>query len=251
MNQVNSNIDSTVAEIVTDDFRTVEVFKRYGIDFCCGGKKSIARVCSEKNLDVKVVEEELSAIKNRPAETEHNFAEWKLAFLADYIVNVHHQYVNNNLALIGGFADKVARVHGHHDTETVEINSLWKEIEAELTDHMKKEELLLFPYIKNLEQKADGLIEDMPKSHFGTVKNPVRMMEHEHENVGNSMHRIQFLSNNFTPPDYACNTYKVLYAKLKEFSDDLHLHIHLENNILFPKSVKLEENLFNIKVEAL
>ena len=251
MNQINSATDSTVAEIVTNDFRTVEVFKKYGIDFCCGGKKSIARVCSEKNLDVKTVEEELLSIKNRPVASENNFSDWKLTFLADYIVNVHHRYVNNNLALIGGFAEKVAKVHGSHNTETLEIDSLWKEVEAELTVHMKKEELVLFPFIKNLEQHAEGLLQDTPKSHFATVKNPVRMMEHEHDNVGNLMHRIQLISNNFTPPEYACNTYKVLYAKLQEFSDDLHLHIHLENNILFPKAVKLEEEMFDLKVEEL
>jgi regulator of cell morphogenesis and NO signaling len=247
MELVSTTDNATIAQIVSSDFRTVEVFKKHGIDFCCGGKKSLAKVCSEKNLDIKQIEEELNSVVIKPATAEHNFTEWKLSFLADYIVNVHHKYVSNNLDLIGGFAEKVARVHGHHNTETIEINNIWNAVTAELTMHMKKEELVLFPYIKNLERKADGIIGEMPPSHFATVKNPVNMMENEHNDVGNLMHRIQNLSNNFTPPEYACNTYKVLYAKLHEFSDDLHMHIHLENNILFPKAIKLEEEILNAK----
>ena len=233
--------NTTVAELVANDYRTAEIFKKHGIDFCCGGKKSIAKVCSEKNISSEILENEILALQNEPKDAEHNFNEWTLGFLADYILNVHHTYVNNNLNLITEFAEKVARVHGEHSPETKDIAKLWEDVVLELTMHMKKEELLLFPYVKNLERYSKGELEKFPSSNFGSVKNPIRMMEHEHDLAGNLMKHIQALSNNFTPPDYACNTYRVLYAKLKEFQNDLFQHIHLENNILFPKAILLED----------
>jgi regulator of cell morphogenesis and NO signaling len=235
--------NATVAEIVAEDYRTAEIFKKHGIDFCCGGKKTIAKVCSEKGIDSELLERDLQTVQEKPVDRQQDFKNWSLGFLADYIVNVHHTYVNNNLSLISEFADKVARVHGHHNTETVEINELWQQVVAELTPHMKKEELVLFPYIKNIERFMNGETDKVPQPHFGTVKNPVKMMEHEHDVAGELMHRIAALSGNYSPPEYACNTYRVLYAKLKEFEDDLHSHIHLENNILFPKAIELEERL--------
>ncbi len=235
--------NATVAELVANDYRTAEIFKKHGIDFCCGGKKSIAKVCIEKNLNAEILENEILALQNQPKDATHNFNDWSLVFLADYILNVHHSYVNNNLSLITEFAEKVARVHGNHSPETKDIAKLWKEVVEELTIHMKKEELVLFPYIKNMERYSIAELKKFHSSHFGTVKNPIRMMEQEHDSAGSLMKSIQALSNNFTPPDYACNTYRVLYAKLKEFQNDLFQHIHLENNILFPKAILLEESL--------
>lgn len=233
--------NSTIAEIVASDYRTAEIFKKHGIDFCCGGKKTIEKVCAEKNIDAAKLEEEIFALQLHPKDSEHNFNEWSLAFLTDYIVNVHHTYVNNNLNLITEFTQKVARVHGDHNPETKDIAKLWEDVVMELTMHMKKEELILFPYIKNIEKYSKGDLKKFPSSHFDTVKNPIRMMENEHDLAGSLMKNIEVLSNNFTPPAHACNTYRVLYAKLKEFQDDLHQHIHLENNILFPKAILLEE----------
>lgn len=237
--------NSTIAEIVANNYRTAEVFKKYGIDFCCGGKKTIAVVCTEKGIDARILERELHSLQTITAGPQHDFKNWSPAFLADYIVNVHHTYVNNNLPLITEFTDKVAKVHGHHNPETIEINELWKQVVADLTTHIKKEELVLFPYIRNLEKFIKGEIENLPAPPFGTVKNPVQMMEHEHETAGELLHRIQQLSAGYNPPDHACNTYRVLYAKLKEFENDLHTHIHLENNILFPKIVVMEEEIVN------
>ena len=231
----------TVAEIVAGDYRTAEIFKKHGIDFCCGGKKSIEKVCAEKNIVASKLEEEILALQTQTKDSEHNFNEWSLEFLTDYIVNVHHTYVNNNLNLITEFAQKVARVHGDHNPETKDIAKLWDDVLMELTMHMKKEELVLFPYIKNIERYSRGELKEFPASQFGTVKNPVRMMENEHDLAGSLMKNIEALSNNFNPPVHACNTYRVLYAKLKEFQEDLHQHIHLENNILFPKAILLEE----------
>jgi regulator of cell morphogenesis and NO signaling len=233
--------NTTIAELVANDYRTAEIFKKHKIDFCCGGKKSMAKACAEKNIDPQQLEEEILSLQNKTNQPAHNFNEWGLGFLADYIQQVHHTYVNNNLNLISEFADKVARVHGEHAPETKEIAGLWREVVAELTMHMKKEELLLFPYIKNLERFSKGEISHLPSSHFRTIKNPISMMEQEHDLAGSLMKSIAVLSNDFTPPAHACNTYIVLYAKLKEFQDDLFQHIHLENNILFPKAILLED----------
>lgn len=233
----------TVAELVSDNYRTAEVFKKHGIDFCCGGKKTIGQVCLEKHIDETSLEHELIAVQTQPVDLQHDFKNWSPAFLVDYILQVHHRYVSNNLSLITELAEKVARVHGQHNPETKEIFALWQEVAEDLSVHMKKEELVLFPYIKNLEKFERHELKQFPRSHFDSVKSPVRMMEQEHDEAGGLLHRIQTLSNDFTPPEYACNTYKVLYAKLQEFQNDLHQHVHLENNILFPAVIKLEQNL--------
>lgn len=233
--------NTTIAELVAKDYRTAEIFKKHGIDFCCGGKKSIEKVCTEKNIDAAQLEAEIQALQSQPKEEEQNFNEWTLSFLVDYIANVHHTYVNKNLIPITEYAQKVARVHGAHNPETKDIAKLWDDVAMELSMHMKKEEQVLFPYIKNLESYSKGELKTIPTSHFGTVKNPIRMMENEHDLAGNLMKHIEALSNNFIPPPHACNTYRVLYAKLLEFQNDLHKHIHLENNILFPKAILLED----------
>ena len=140
------------------------------------------------------------------------------------------------------YSDKVAKVHGHHYVEVVKINELFHEIANELNQHMKKEEMILFPYIKQIaEAKKNGT--PLSSAPFGTVKNPIKMMEHEHDSAGDIIKEIAKLSNNFTPPESACNTFRALYSKLEEFQNDLFQHIHLENNILYPKAIKLELEL--------
>ena len=228
---------TTVGETVAQNYRAADVFKRHGIDFCCGGKRPIAEVCRQKNIDSQLIEKELSDILSVPKEDTNNYQEWSLTELSNYIIGKHHKYVEENTPLIHQYISKVARVHGHHNTETVEIAELFDEVASELLMHMKKEEQILFPYIQQLEQNIEK--EGMPP--FGTVKNPIRMMEHEHDLAGNIMGRIRELSNNFTPPEHACNTYRVSYAKFEEFEADLHLHVHLENNILFPRAIILED----------
>lgn len=237
----------TVAEIVADNFRTAEVFKKYNVDFCCGGKKAVAVVCNEKGIDFAKLSAALEECNVESKSSNLDYNEWTLTFLTNYIVQVHHAYVNRNMPLITEFAEKVASVHGAHNPETVKIYELWKQVCEELTSHMRKEELMLFPFIQQLEFSQADAREDNSESNswmappFGSVKNPVRMMEHEHDVTGNLMKEIAALSGNYVAPEYACNTYKVLYAKLQEFENDLHVHIHLENNILFPKAIALEE----------
>ncbi|MBD81514.1 MAG: iron-sulfur cluster repair di-iron protein [Crocinitomicaceae bacterium] len=231
--------ENTIAEIVADNYKTADVFKQHGIDFCCGGKKTVETVCEQKGIDFTTLSEELSAVFNEKKPTE-DFNSWELDFLIDYIANTHHKYIESNVPLIQEYADKVARVHGHHYIEVVEIAHLFREISAELIPHMKKEELILFPNIKRMVVSIRNNEPVLPAP-FGSIQNPINMMEAEHDGAGDIIKKIAELSNNFQPPAEACNTYRVLYAKLQEFQDDLFQHIHLENNILFPKAIELEK----------
>ena len=231
--------NKTVAELVTENYKAADVFKKNGIDFCCGGKVSVKSICETKNIGYAKLKSELEAI-DQVADQAHDFKSWQLDKLVDHIINKHHAYVTENIPIIGQYADKVAKVHGEANPEVVQINYLFKLIAEDLNRHMSKEENILFPYIKNL-----ALVEmkklEFEKPPFGTVQNPINMMELEHDTVGNYGFKIAELSNNYTPPAHACNTYRVLFAKLKEFEEDLHQHIHLENNILFPRAIELEK----------
>ncbi|MCB0482489.1 MAG: iron-sulfur cluster repair di-iron protein [Flavobacteriales bacterium] len=231
----------TVADFVRDNYKTSDVFKKHGIDFCCGGKKSLAKVCDQHGLELSQLESELEeVVKNEPQ--EHDFASWKPGFLIDYIENVHHEYVNRSLPLLIEYANKVARVHGDANPENVLIAELVARINGELTAHMKKEELLLFPNAKRLE-KAIEKASEFAAPPFSKFQTSIDAMEFEHDAAGDICKEIRKLSNNYTPPAHACNTYRVLYSKLEEFEDDLHQHVHLENNILFPKILEMEAQI--------
>lgn len=236
------NQSETIGEIVTKDIRKAKVFRKYGIDFCCGGKRSLEETCSKKNIDIGKLKKELDAVERDHSAMPGNPDEWDLDFLAGYIVNIHHKYVRNTVPVLLAWSQKVASVHGDTHPEAIPIAQLFAAVAEELMSHMKKEEHVLFPYITSLANAVRDNKTPKPAG-FGTVKNPIRMMEHEHESVGSLFMEIEKLSGGFTPPADACNTYKALYATLKEFEDDLFLHIHLENNILFPKAAALEEEL--------
>ncbi len=229
--------EKTVADYVTENIKTAHVFKKHGIDFCCGGGVSIEKVCKKMNVDQKVLEKELIEV-DVVSDIIEDYDKWDLVFLMIYIENVHHSYVRESLPIISQYANKVAKVHGHHYTEVVKINDLFHEVADELLLHLQKEEQVLFPYIKKL---VDSKGKETIVSNFGTVQNPIMMLENEHENAGNIFKKIAKLTNNYNPPKEACNTFKALYNKLEEFEQDLHKHIHLENNILHPKAIKLEK----------
>lgn len=233
--------ERTVADVVTENIKAAHVFKKYGIDFCCGGGVSIKRACEKANVDPEVLTEELLDLQNVQGRAT-NYNAWQLDFLADHIVNVHHSYVEESSPLLLQYAKRVNHVHGHHYTELAEIEQLVIEVVQEMAAHQRKEELILFPFIKRL-VKAARENGEKPQSNFGSVENPIKMMEEDHDEAGEIMRKISVLSNGFTPPQGACNTYRAFYAKLEEFEEDLHHHIHLENNILFPKALKLEQSL--------
>lgn len=239
----SDEFDETLGQIAAKDLRKAEVFKKYGLDFCCGGKKTVKEACAEKGLDVSKVEQELqqvdkSGTSNRPMP----YDEWGIDFLADYIVNTHHSYVKRTLPEIVGYAIKVASVHGDNHPELSVISDLVAEVRDELNAHMMKEERILFPYVKELASANSGKPISQAAT-FGTVRKPINMMEMEHELVGKNMDEIRVLSNNYAVPEDGCASYKLLYKMLEEFENDLHLHIHLENNILFPKAIETEKNI--------
>lgn len=233
--------DKTVADCVTENIKASHVFKKYGIDFCCGGGISVEKACEKKGVDYSQLVEDLNKI-NSVEESGINFNQLPLDELIDYIIEKHHKYVEANIGLLIQYSAKVAKVHGVNSPELIEVNKLFQKVAGELAAHLKKEEMILFPFIKKM-VKADS---EGNKIHFhqtSTVANPITMMEEEHEEAGNIFKEISRLTNNYTPPAHACNTYKALFDKLDEFEQDLHEHIHLENNILHPKALKLEKKV--------
>lgn len=230
--------DETLGEIAAKDLRKAEVFKKYGIDFCCGGKKTVKEACAEKGIDVTVVEQELQQADKLISSHPIPYNEWNLDFLADYIINTHHTYVRKNLPDLVAYAKKVAEVHGSQHPELHKIKTLVDEVNAELTSHMVTEEEVLFPAVKQLvllhknEQKVDT--SDLEKN--------IKLLENEHEIVGKSMAEMRDLSNNYALPSDSCASYALLFKMLDEFENDLHLHIHLENNILFKKAILIGKN---------
>lgn len=231
-----------IGELVAKDYRTASVFKKYNIDFCCQGNRTIQEACDKRNIDSKNVLDDLDLTIQSKSETSIDFQSWPLDLLADYIEKKHHRYVQDKTLEIQPYLDKICKVHGEHNPELFEIKKEFNASAGELAAHMKKEELVLFPFIKKM-VKAKQENKDVDSAHFGTVRNPIQMMMDEHTIEGNRFRRIEELSNNYTPPHYACNTYRVSFALLQEFEQDLHLHIHLENNILFPKAIEIEKEL--------
>lgn len=234
--------DQIVGELVAKDYRTASIFKSFGIDFCCKGNRTINEVCENKNIEKTLLLQDLGKATSTTNDVSADYNSWSIDLLADYIEKKHHRYVEAKTTEIKPYLDKICKVHGAQHPELFEIKEHFNAAAGELTMHMKKEELILFPYIRKMvEAKLDG--KKLAEAHFGTVKNPIQMMLQEHEMEGDRFATITTLSNNYTPPADACNTYKVTFALLKEFENDLHLHIHLENNILFPKAISLEKEL--------
>lgn len=242
--KVTGDNDETLGQIAAKDLRKAQIFKKYGLDFCCGGKKTVKQACAEKGLDVTKIEQELQQADTIPSSRPLPYNDWSLDFLTDYIVNTHHSYVIKNLPDLKFYAAKVRKVHGDHHPELERINELVDATSAELSSHLVKEEKVLFPYIKEL-VAAKNNTQPLHAAHFGTVQNPINMMEVEHEAVGEYLAEIRTLSNNYTLPEDACASYSLLYRLLEEFEEDLHLHIHLENNILFPQALEIEKKLNN------
>ncbi|WP_207532520.1 iron-sulfur cluster repair di-iron protein [Desertivirga arenae] len=234
----------TVGELVAKDFRKAQVFKKLGIDFCCGGKKTLSEVCDKKGIDIHKVEAELAAIDKQGQASGQNFQSWELDFLSDYVINTHHNYVRESIPFLTEISQKVARVHGDRHPELIKVAEVFAGIAHDLSMHLMKEENILFPYIKEMVlAKKTG--QPLPESHFGQVANPINVMEMEHEGAGEDLSEIRQLTNDYELPADACTSYRILFQKLEEFENDLFQHVHLENNILFPKSLELEKSLKN------
>ena len=240
MTDVNT---ATLKEIVTDDFRAAAIFERYSLDFCCRGGRTVEDACIEKALDKAPVLSELQLLLRRDISGSDSYSGRSLSDLTGHIVASHHAYVRKMVPVLLAHTEKVATVHGAHHQEVIRIARLFAMVAAELQAHMAKEEQVLFPFIDML-AGASERNEQCTRPPFGTLVNPIRMMEAEHRAAGDSLYEIRSLSANYTPPADACTTYRVTYQELQEFEMDLHQHVHLENNILFPMAIALEAKHF-------
>tara|TARA_Y100000815_G_scaffold161790_1_gene146724 strand:+ start:3284 stop:4012 length:729 start_codon:yes stop_codon:yes gene_type:complete len=234
--------EKQIGEYVAEDFRTAAIFSKYKIDFCCNGNRTVSEACKAKSVDEQKVKEEIHFILNSVSEEKIDYKSWPLDLLMDYIEKKHHRYVEEKIPVLRQFLDKLCKVHGKRHPELLKIYELFMASAGELTAHMKKEELILFPFVRRMVE-ANLSNTTITSPQFGTVENPIAMMMDEHDNEGQRFRQIAELTNDYTPPADACNTFRVTYAMLDEFEKDLHLHIHLENNILFPNAIKLENAL--------
>lgn len=230
--------NNIVGEVVAQDYRSASIFRANKIDFCCKGNVSIEEVCNKNQVDADQLVTDLNQIVSKSNQTTADFMTWDLDLLVDYIVKKHHRYVTTKIPELKAYLNKIAKVHGERHPELKEVEELFSASAYELLSHMDKEETILFPQIRNLVANTNSI-----PPHFGTVQNPIKMMMHEHEIEGERFRVIAELTNDYNPPADACATYKVAFSMLQEFEEDLHLHIHLENNIVFPRAVELEEKL--------
>ena len=235
----------TIREIALEFPQSVRVFEEFKIDYCCGGRKPLAEACENSGIDEKLVWEKLeNAVKGFEENGKtNNFPEHKKpAELIDYIVEKHHAFTRNELERLTPLMDKVCRKHGEQHQELFKIQTTFRALANELLVHMQKEEQMLFPYVKVL---AAVVSTNLPVAEppFKTVNNPVRMMMLEHDAAGDFLREIRSFSNDYALPDGACPSYTALYFGLEELEKDLHRHIHLENNVLFPQAIELEEKV--------
>jgi regulator of cell morphogenesis and NO signaling len=230
MKELNEAI--TIGEIVANDFRAASVFKDAGIDFCCGGKKTLDEACKEKGVDQESLKEKLSNLEEKVNSSAYNFNEWDPAFLCDYIINTHHTYVRKSLPDLLHYTKKIAGVHGANHPELAEVAELMVQINNELLEHLQKEEKVVFPAVKELFNKGPENVRELLSSELSDLSD-------EHESAGGAIDRINTITNGFKLPADACNSYRLAFDLLDKFEDDLHTHVHLENNVLFPKIAKM------------
>ena len=231
-------LKKSLGEIVTEDFRSAALFKKAGLDFCCGGKKSLESACAEKKQDPEYLVNQLLELEKSGIDKGHNYGEWSPSFLSDYIVNTHHKYVTKTLPDLSFFTKKISDVHGERHKELYDVADLFSKINNELLQHLKNEETVLFPAIKQVQENNTPAIKTV-------ISSEIERMTGEHEFAGNAMDRIRELTGGYSVPSDACNTYAVTMKLLEEFEDDLHTHVHLENNILYPAAMKLANGLNN------
>lgn len=244
MAEVNTldNPSITIGEMAGKDLRNAEVFKKYGLEFCCDGGKSLEAACKDAGASLEEVKDALSSVPETPVSADKDFNRWNPDFLADYIVNIHHSYVKEKAHPLTELANKIYQVHGDVHPELAEVKDHVLALIKAMISHQEQEETILFPFIKEMMKSRK---EGKPFRHesINTVADPVKLMHHDHHAVADHVHAIEKLSDGYKVPADGCNSYKLYYHMLKELDDDLHQHIHLENNILFPKAIQMEKEL--------
>lgn len=226
--------ETTLGEIVKNNFRAIRVLEKYNLDYCCGGKKQLSSICSERGLNAEKITEELSEIETEYVSEKFNI--WSLSFLCSYIVVNHHEYLRRVFPVISAHIEKVVNAHGDNFPYLSEVKKNFERLKTDLASHMEKEESVLFPYIAAME--TESRTNFYPP--FGNVETPISVLIREHSEAGEEIELMKQLTNNFTPPANACTTFRVTFQELEEFYKDLKIHIHLENNILFPRTVEME-----------
>jgi len=236
--------DKTVGEIAASMPDAIRVFEAWKIDYCCGGRTPIAEACANAGKSVDDFVAELERLTTVPDAASRDWNAGTLAAISGDIVTTYHAYTREELETLAPIANKVLSVHGERRPELAEVVALLGELTGDMLPHMLKEEQVLFPYVQQLEQAATtgG---PAPTPFFGTVKNPVRMMMLEHDRVGELLAQLRLVTNDYVAPESACFSYRELYRRLAEFELRTHEHIHIENNIFFPRSVTLEEQTGN------
>ena len=237
---------SFVTEIVTKDYRTAEVFRKYGIEYCCGGKWPLDMVCQTNNIDIKTLISELElATRSIQVPNSLPFNEWSIDFLADYIVHVHHHYLKNQLPEIKMLLLKFADEHRKKYPYINDLEKIFLSLYNELLPHLQQEEEIIFPYIRQIAHAFDGG-ESYGSLLVKTLRKPIEeAMNHEHTSVNLATKKMRELTHDYTTPAQACVSHKVVFLKLKELDNELMQHMHLENNILFPRAIEMEKILLS------
>jgi regulator of cell morphogenesis and NO signaling len=229
---------TTVGGIVAAEPAAYRTFERLGIDYCCGGKLPLQAACWEKGLDPDAVLREIEAKAGDPGRGEKNWSEAPLSELIGHIVGAHHAFLRERLPILDDLSRKVLSAHGERHPELAEVRQVFLGLQAEIVPHLRKEEEVLFPMVRELESASS-----LPEFHCGTVANPIRVMEAEHDSAGQALARLRELTGGHAPPADGCASYRRLLEGLAELEEDLHRHIHEENSILFPRAARLEESL--------
>jgi len=234
--------ETSVGDLASERIGRIEVFESFGIDYCCGGDRALAEACRAVGREPEIVIEALlQSDRDAAKSADSDPADWRaatLTALTDHIEATHHAFMKRELPRVGDLMDKVLAAHGENHPELAEVAGVYAALRAEITDHLEKEEQVLFPMIQEMEitREAGG-------SHCGSVQNPIRVMEHEHDSAGEALRRLRALTSDYTPPADGCATYQALLAGLAAMERDLHEHIHKENNILHPRATQLEASL--------
>ena len=234
--------EKTVRELALENAAATRVFEKVGIDYCCGGNRTLEQACHAADISVEQVLKSLEEAQLSPPANakDRNWQTEPLGDLVSHITTTHHKYTRDEIARLTPLFAKVCSVHGANHPELLELREIFSGLAQELTVHLMKEEMVLFPYIIRMEEAVIEKAPILPPP-FGTVQNPVSMMEHEHDSAGNALRTLKEISQGYTAPPDACVSYQTLYKALAELEADLHRHIHLENNILFPRAIEMEE----------
>lgn len=239
---MKNNDKISIKEFVTYDYRTSDIFFKHGIDFCCNGNRSLKEVCEENNINIHYMLEKLNTILFTPNNNNMDFKSWPLDLLVDYIEKIHHTYIKEKIKVLLPALEKLCIEEGIDHPVIFEINTIFNDFMNELLPHMEKEELLLFPFIKEM-VTTNNCIDTAERYNTENKENIIAIMQQEHKHEAANFHKISYLTHKYRAPLTASNSLRLTFVVLEEFERDLYKHIHLENNILFPRALAFAKEL--------